>query len=455
MVSFADDVPAESLFRSALIACQPHESWPLSRLIDRIEQSVAHASRSGDAVAVVALRTAAAVTSPGVLDELARSLTQRLRSSDTALALEPGTVVVLLTGLRNAEDSASVVQELLGVVEAAADELREPGLVPVRAGIAVFPWDADAPGGLLQHALSVVPSTASPRSSYHFASPLLQSRARRHQQIAHGLRHAAARGEFSLAYQPQVDPAREGISGAEALLRWSNPHVGAIGPADFISIAEQNGTIVPIGQWVLESALQQLADWDQRGTGPREISVNVSPFQIAPRNGPGLTEVVERALQSSGIDAHRLELEITESNGILDDAFAIAELEAVARMGVGFAVDDFGKGYTSITYLRRLPLKRLKIDREYIDGLPWNTQDFVLVESLIHLAKSFGLEVVAEGVTTQEQVATLRGFGCTTMQGFLFGKPLSAVALEALIHSGGDWLVKESYTGADPGELAA
>lgn len=406
-------------------------------------------------MAVVALRTAAVAVEPGVLDELARSLSQRLRSSDTALPLEPGTVVVLLTGLRSAEDSASVVQELLGVVDRTARDLNEPGLLPARAGIAVFPWDEEAPGGLLKQALSVVPAASSSRSSYHFASPLLQNRARRHQQIAHGLRHATTRGEFSLAYQPQVDPTREGVTGAEALLRWNNPHFGAIGPADFISIAEHNGTIVPIGQWVLESALQQLVSWDHRGTGPREISVNVSPMQIAPRNGPRLTEVVERALQSSGVDAHRLELEITESDGLLDDAFAIAELEAVARMGVGFAVDDFGKGYTSITYLRRLPLKRLKIDRDFIDGLPWNTQDFVLVESLVHLAKSFGLEVVAEGVTTQEQVATLRGFGCTIMQGFLFGKPLTPTGLEALIASGGDWLVSESPANEDPGHRAA
>lgn len=368
--------------------------------------------------------------------EITKAMEARLRNTDTSLAIEPGLVVALLTGLRNAEDSASVAQELLAVVEDAAARLDEQSILPVRAGIAVFPWDSNVPGGLLQHAKSVIPVGNGP-SSYHFASPLMQNRAARHQRIAHGLRNAVARGELGLLYQPQVDPARSCVDCAEALLRWNSPQLGPLGPDHFIPVAEYTGAIVPIGQWVLERALGQLAEWDNRGTAPGTISVNVSPLQIRPRKGRPLSEVVERALAASRIESNRLELEITESMGLLDDAFAIAELEAVARMGVGLAVDDFGKGYTSITYLRRLPLQRLKIDREFIEGLPWSTPDFVLVESLVHLARSFGLEVVAEGVTTHEQVATLRGFGCTTMQGYLFAPPLTASEFEAFLRNEG------------------
>lgn len=414
----------------------PAETWPVHRFLDRVQRAVAYAERSGDAVAVVALRMAGLPHGPGTAGEITKAIEARLRSTDTSLAFEPGLVVALLTGLRNAEDSASVAQELLAVVEDAAARLDERGILPVRAGIAVFPWDSNVPGGLLQHAKSVIPAANGP-SSYHFASPLMQNRAARHQRIAHGLRNAVTLNELALLYQPQVDLAKGGVTCAEALIRWNSPQLGLLGPDHFISVAEYTGAIVPIGQWVLEQALGQLSEWDIRGAGSRSISVNVSPLQIRPRKGPALTEVVERALTESGIESNRLELEITESTGILDDAFAVAELEAIARMGVGLAVDDFGKGYTSITYLRRLPLKRLKIDREFIEGLPWSTPDFVLVESLVHLSHSFGLEVVAEGVTTHEQVATLRGFGCTTMQGFLFAPPLTASEFETFLRNEG------------------
>lgn len=427
----AQETPFEALSSRKL--CEtPH----LQRLLDRVEHAVAHAERAGDAVAVVALRLSNPPRDESTVESMTAALGKRLRSTDSALAVEPGLIVALLTGLRNAEDSASVAQELLAVLDLTAHAHGETGILPVKAGIAVYPWDTGAPRGLLERAVSITPTADAPGSSYHFASPLLQNRAARHQRIAHGLRHAAARGELSLLYQPQVDPALNTVSGVEALLRWNNPLVGPIGPAHFISVAEHTGTIVTLGQWVLEHALHQLVDWEKRGLAPAVMSVNVSPRQIAPRKGPALTEVVERALAATCVEPHRLELEITESTGLLEDPFAIAELEAVARMGVGLAVDDFGKGYTSITYLRRLPLKRLKIDREFIEGLPWSTPDFVLVESLVYLARSFGLEVVAEGVNTHEQVATLRGFGCTVMQGFLYGHPLTPGEYEAFIRSG-------------------
>jgi diguanylate cyclase len=413
-------------------------------LLDRVEHAVAHAERGGDAVAVVALRFAAPPRDASAIETLTTALAKRLRNTDSALAIEPGLIVALLTGLRNAEDSASVAQELLAVLERVARSVGEPRILPVNAGIAVYPWDTGAPRGLLQRAVSIIPAPGGVSSSYHFASPLLQNRAARHQRIAHGLRHAVARGELSLLYQPQVDPGSSTVPGVEALLRWNNPLVGPIGPAHFISVAEHTGTIVPLGQWVLEHALQQMVTWEDRGVAPATMSVNVSPHQISPRKGPALTEVVERALVAANVEPRRLELEITESTGLLEDPFAIAELEAVARMGVGLAVDDFGKGYTSITYLRRLPLQRLKIDREFIEGLPWSTPDFVLVESLVYLARSFGLDVVAEGVTTHEQVATLRGFGCSVMQGFLYGHPLTPAEYEALMRAGVDALFGES-----------
>lgn len=414
----------------------PTGTWTLQRLLDRVEHAVAHAERGGDAVAVVALRLARPLLDSGAMESITGVLGKRLRSTDSVVAVEPGLIVAALTGLRNAEDSASVAQELLAVLETVSRSTGFAQLLPVTAGIAVYPWDTGAPRGLLERAVSIIPAIGGPGSSYHFASPLLQNRAARHQRIAHGLRHAVERGELSLLYHPQVAPATNTVQGVEALLRWKSPLVGPIGPGHFISVAEHTGAIVPLGAWVLENALKQMAAWEKCGVAPRTMSVNVSPRQISPRKGPALTEVVERTLSSTAVEPHRLELEITESTGLLEDPFAIAELEAVARMGVGLAVDDFGKGYTSITYLRRLPLSKLKIDRDFIEGLPWSTPDFVLVESLVYLARSFGLDVVAEGVTTHEQVATLRGFGCAVMQGFLYAAPLSAQECETFIRNG-------------------
>ena len=252
-------------------------------------------------------------------------------------------------------------------------------------------------------------------------------------ELAAALESALQNGELQVHYQPQVDIADRRVVGMEALLRWEHPDFGTLLPEFFVPAAEDCGLIVPIGAWLMREACGQLAAWNSTTAGHLRVAVNMSPVQLRPGHESFKAQVA-KTLAESGVDPGRLEFELTESSGILDAPEALAQMDALAELGVGLAIDDFGHGYTSIAYLRQLQLTSIKIDRSFVRGLPWNTRDFMLVESLIHLAHSFGLQIVAEGVETREQLATLRGFGCRFIQGYFFSPPLNAVEATAMLH---------------------
>ena len=250
----------------------------------------------------------------------------------------------------------------------------------------------------------------------------LRERATRRLEWENSLRHTLDRTEFRLVYQPVVSLADGMPVGFEALLRWDHPALGSVSPVDFIPVAEDTGSIVEIGAWVIEEAVTQLATWDRElGTDDLWMTVNVSTRQLAT---PSLVGTIRAALNGAGIEPGRLHLEITETALILDDDRSIDTLQALRDMGVRLAIDDFGTGYSSLTYLKQLPIDVLKVDRSFVDGLGTDPNDTSIVRMILSLASALDLTAIAEGVETEVQLAALREYGCELGQGYLWSPGL-------------------------------
>ncbi|TFZ59067.1 EAL domain-containing protein [Methylorubrum sp. Q1] len=243
---------------------------------------------------------------------------------------------------------------------------------------------------------------------------------------AEDLRSALAGGEFFLVYQPIVSAATRAITSCEALLRWQHPSLGPVSPADFIPLAEETGAIGPIGAWVLEAACQQAAAWPDFC----RVSVNVSPVQL---QDPDFADRVIAALRASGLEARRLELELTEGVPMGDVAVALKGVAAIRALGVSIALDDFGTGFSSLGYLQRFAFDRLKIDRTFITGLDEARESWFLVRTMHDIAHHFGMAVTAEGIETEDEARMLREIGATDLQGFLFSRPVTGAAATALL----------------------
>jgi EAL domain-containing protein (putative c-di-GMP-specific phosphodiesterase class I) len=255
--------------------------------------------------------------------------------------------------------------------------------------------------------------------------PLLGDQATRRLELEQALHHAVANDELRVHLQPIVGTGDGVPVGVEALVRWEHPTLGLVPPLDFIPLAEETGDIVEIGRWVLRRSCEILADWNHRGRR-LELSVNLSPRQFLER---GFLGQVRTTLAATGLDPHLLTLEVTESVLVEEGASVVSSLEALRAMGIRLAIDDFGTGYSSLVYLRRLRVDALKIDKSFIDGLALGSDDDTIVRTIIDLASSLGLGVVAEGVETEEQRRRLVTHGCPHAQGYLFARPLEPDAL--------------------------
>lgn len=247
------------------------------------------------------------------------------------------------------------------------------------------------------------------------------------------MRHALARGEFEVHYQPQVDLRSGAIDAAEALVRWRRPGCGLVPPADFIPLAEETGLIVPLGDWVLQTACEQLGAWQAAGAPNLRMAVNLSARQF---QRSGLARHVPEVVQRSGIRPLSLELEITESMLMLDVGAGSCMLRDLRRQGVRLAIDDFGTGYSSLSYLKRFALDTLKIDGGFVRQIPQDDSDAAIVRSVIALAHGLRLEVVAEGVETEAQLEFMREHRCDKVQGYFFSPPVTALDFEALLARG-------------------
>jgi diguanylate cyclase (GGDEF)-like protein len=298
-------------------------------------------------------------------------------------------------------------------------------------GISLYPEDGTDAQTLLKNA-DVALSRAREKGNgcFEFFEKSMSIKSAKRLSLEGKLHKAIENEEFVLYYQPQVDIVSSRIKGMEALIRWQNPELGMVSPLDFIPVAEDMGLIIPIGEWVLKTACHQAKEWLDKGYQKLRIGVNLSAIQF---QHTSLVEDIERILASSRLNPGYLELEITEGVMMHGEKSTLNTLSELKDMGIKIAVDDFGTGYSSLGYLRRYPLDRLKIDKVFIDNLTSNSNDRAIVEAIISVSRALSLDVIAEGVETKEQLATLRSMNCDEIQGYFFSKPLPADKFEKML----------------------
>ena len=303
----------------------------------------------------------------------------------------------------------------------------------VSLGIAVYPFDGDRVEQLLQNANTATDEARHRTpSSYQFYGTAMNDRLQERLALEHQLRYALKRNELQLHYQPRFDAHSGTILGVEALIRWDNPELGQVSPVKFIPLAEANGLIVPIGEWVLRTACTQNKLWQQAGLPPIRVAVNLSARQLAQ---PNLVEQVAKTLAETQLDVAYLELEVTESLIMENLEHSVSILQQLHEMGITLALDDFGTGYSSLSYIRRFPIDILKIDRSFVKDVVLNKGDAAITNTIISLAKSLELHITAEGVETQDQFEYLKKQGCDEIQGYYFSRPLPVAAMTEFLET--------------------
>ena len=405
---------------------------------DRMEHALARARRDDSRVAVLLVdgdRFKMVNDSLGheAGDELIAATASRLRAavreSDTVARLAADTFGVLCENVHGDHDAIGLAERIAAAVREPVQIAGHELWVTVSAGVVVTPDATETPATLLSHAEAAMHrAKESGRGRIVVYDEVTRDDSLHRLKLETDLRRALERGELSLVYQPIVDLRDGRTRSIEALLRWTHPERGPIGPDVFIPVAEETGLIVEIGRWVLETAVGQVARWQHTQPGARGlgVTVNVSGRQLFHES---LVPDVERVIRDSGIAPGTLGLEITES--VLMDEDAVTVLEALRERGARLSLDDFGTGYSSLSYLKRFPLHTLKIDRSFIAGLGAEQEDKALVATIMSMARTLGLDVVAEGVETVEQLRRLRELGCDRAQGFLLARPLPPADLHA------------------------
>ncbi len=405
-------------------------------LLDRLQQALVAARRTGEFGAMLFIDidhfkhlndSRGHAAGDQLLRHVAKRLSAQVRAVDTVARIGGDEFVVLLVGLAEQVDSAAnqargLAEKLLASLSRGffLDDLEHP--IGASIGIALFPEDSESADDLLRRADTAMYSAKeSGRGRLRFFEPAMQAAVTERMELERDLRQAMERGELRLYLQPQFDAAGS-LVGAEALLRWQHPERGLVPPVSFIPLAEETGLIVPIGEWVITTAMRILKQLEDAGRNLR-LAVNVSPLQFREAD---FVARVRTLLQQTGAYAPRLTLEITEGLLMSNVGEAVARMNELESLGVSFSLDDFGTGFSSLSYLKRLQLRELKIDRAFVDGLPRDQDDVALVEAILAIARNFCLTVVAEGVENQAQLEFLKASGCDVFQGYLLGRPVPA-----------------------------
>lgn len=365
-------------------------------------------------------------------DQLLLAVTQRLsdtlRENDLLCRLGGDEFAVILEDIDDQRSAAETARRLLDTLEPPFNLESREIYASTSIGISLYPEDGIDMQSLLKNADSAMyHAKEQGRNNFQFFSQELNRRTARRLFLETGLRRALERGEFQLAYQPIVSLESGAIAAVEALLRWQTPS-GPIGPDEFIPVAEENGMILPISQWVLRRACEQLMAWRRLGFTELDIAVNLSGRQF---RDPNLVAQIAAILAETGLPPRCLWLEITETT-LMAEA-TLQALDKLTRLGIRFAVDDFGTGYSSLSYLKKLPIAKLKIDRGFVRDIPEDPDDIAITEAILAMARSLRLETVAEGVETAEQMEFLRRNGCDAVQGYYISRPIPAEAVVALL----------------------
>ena len=367
-------------------------------------------------------------TGDALLKAAAERLRHAIREEDVVARLGGDEFCILLTEVGGPADAAAVAQKLLASL---ADNflIGERELyVTASIGIGCFPEDGQDADTLLMHAdVAMYRAKDHGRNGYQFFSADMNRDARGVLALIPALRAARDQGQLRAYYQPRFDMATGRPAGMEALIRWAHPERGLLSPAEFISIAEDTGLIVPIGEWILREACSQARRWTAAARSPLKVGVNLSMRQL---RHPGLLDQVRSALESADLPPASLELEITESMAMRSPEVVQQTLRELAKLGVGLSLDDFGTGYSSLSQLKRFPLHALKIDKSFVDGLPGDEHDVAITRAVIAIARSLNLEIVAEGVESAAQRDFLLEAGSRYCQGYFYGKACTAEEFE-------------------------
>ncbi|MCE3261170.1 MAG: hypothetical protein K0R43_249 [Pseudoduganella sp.] len=444
-ISIQHDITAIKAYESELHHQSTHDALTglPNRLLlqDRVAQTIQHSARKGHALWLVSIDldrfkfTNSRLGHKGgdrLLQIVAARLQAAVRPVDTVARLGGDEFALLLlpehgAGSPRAEQLQRVLDSLAAPLVLDNTEL----FLTCSAGIAVFPDDSKEPGVLAERAdIAMFRAKEMGGNNYQFYTAAMNEQLGERLRIESALRTALERREFELHYQPQMDTVRGRIMGMEALIRWRHPEMGMVAPNRFIPLAEETGQILAVGNWVLRTACRQLRDWQREGRHDLRMAVNVSARQLAE---PDFVQGVAEVLADTGLAPHCLELELTESAVMNDVAHAMAVMHALKKLGVQLAIDDFGTGYSSLAHLKRFEIDVLKIDQTFVRDLTVDPDDAAIVNTIIALAGNLGLEVISEGVETQEQVDFLRQHGCRQMQGYFFGRPLPAEGFIALL----------------------
>ena len=409
-------------------------------LSDRLDRAMLTARRSERKLAVMFIDldrfktindSLGHLTGDFLLKEVAGRLCRAVRASDTVARLGGDEFVVLAPGIRDARECSQVADKMIEALAAPFPFEEHLLHITPSIGICIYPDDGGNVETLMRHAdAAMYHAKANGRNNYQFFTARMNQAVAQHFELESSLRGALANEEFELFYQPIIDIATRRVHAMEVLLRWRRPGHGLILPDHFIPIIEENGLIVPIGEWVMRRACEQSVAWLRAGLRPVPLAVNLSPRQFMNR---GLIESIRSIIDETGIDPALIECEITETALMQHGEQTLEILGQINSMGIRLSIDDFGTGYSSLAYLKRFPVKKIKIDRAFIKDLENSTEDRAIVAAIIALSNSLQLSVVAEGVETEGQFDLLRRSGCQFAQGYLFSTPANAALAQTLL----------------------
>lgn len=407
---------------------------------DRLGEAVAVSQRAGEQLGILFIsldqlkkvnETLGHLYGDQLMKEMAGRLRTCVRAGQTVARFGGDEFAVLLTHTEGAKDVLEIIASVREALHPAFKLDGQELFATTSVGVSLFPHDGKESHSLLKNAGSALyRAKKSAGDNYRFYTEDMNSKASKQFALETSLRHAIDNEEFVLHYHPRLAVDSLIITGVEALVRWQHPQLGLLSPGEFIPLAEDNGLILPIGEWVLRTACRQNREWQDRGFAPMRVGVNVSARQFQQQP---LADIIFQILEETGLAPEYLDLELTESSIITNAQAAIDVLTRLKAMGVTISIDDFGTGFSSLSYLKRLPIDALKIDQSFVRDVTTDPDDAALVMAIVTLAHNLRLQVVAEGVETEEQLRFLHLLRCDEVQGYLFSKPLPAKGLEELL----------------------